>query len=331
MILLVLFMAATTWSSPVGKRGQGHKCQEERLVRTMNNVTGMVNVTVTVHELCLNLSEGFLCTRQLTHTVPRLTVETVTRCCPGYISDHNNECVLIREERGSGAAVQDSELAHKTQTSDWTPISVIVISLILLTLMIIGTKKLQQLKRIMKKNWRSYADKIQAAWSQWSHSPSKAEIETATWMACGGYLTSVEHMKISDMSITDIPRDQMEKLASIVTGIVYIGNMKHTDQLVSILASVKCPTLCLEKMELSFEETRALVTAMWDRVERVGLGDVTLVIEELTHYNGQGRCRELRMVGRDMNTRYGDRLRKWAADKGWTVTACKEGGLVMVK
>jgi len=298
------------------------------VVRTMNNVTRMVNVTVTVHELCLNLSEGFLCTRQLTHTVPRITVETVTRCCPGYISDHNGECVQIREEekKGSGAH-KTRHKAHKTQPSDWTPISVIVISLILLTLMIIG-------KKMMKKYWRSYADKIQAAWawswSHWSHLPSEAEIKDAARMASFGHLTSVKYMKILNKSITDVPRDQMEKLASIVTEIVFINNMKHTDQLSSILAGIKCQVLCLEKMDLGFAETRALVTAMWDRVERVELEDVTLVIEELLQYNGQGRCRELRL-GHDMWTRYGDKLKRCWAHKGHLVKADNEGRPVMVK
>ena len=125
MILLVLIMATRARATPIVNRGQGYKCEEDRVVRTRENVTRMVNVTDTVHELCLDLSEGFRCTRQLTHFVPRLTVETrehvetVTSCCPGYISDHNDECVQIRaEEEGSGWAVRDADLAQKTETND---------------------------------------------------------------------------------------------------------------------------------------------------------------------------------------------------------------------
>ena len=72
-------------------------------------------------------------------------------------------------------------------------------------------------------------------------------------------------------------------------------------------------------MKLRDAETRALVTAMRDRVQTVELGDVTLDIEELTQYDGQGHCSELEVWG-DMRDRYWERLRRWAADKGWTVT-----------
>ena len=45
MILLVLIMAATTWASPPVNRVQGHKSEEDPVVRTIVNVTRMVNVT----------------------------------------------------------------------------------------------------------------------------------------------------------------------------------------------------------------------------------------------------------------------------------------------
>ena len=83
---------------------------------------------------------------------------------------------------------------------------------------------------------RTEADKIQADWSQEFHNPSEAEIKRAALLAWEGHLTSVEYMMIEDISIRDIPRDHMEKLASIVTQGVLVINMTHTDQLGSILA-----------------------------------------------------------------------------------------------
>ena len=172
------------------------------------------------------------------------------------------------------------------------------------------------------------ADKIQADWSQF-HKPTKAEIKTAALLAWEGHLTSVEYMMIEKISIRDIAWDHMEKLASIVTWRVGIDNMTHTDQLGSILASVKCRVLWLWNMDLSDTETRALVTAMRDGVQTVVLWyDVTLDIEELTLYNGQGRCSELQVCG-DMRPRYWVRLRRWAADKGWRVTLDNGWELVM--
>jgi len=167
---------------------------------------------------------------------------------------------------------------------------------------------------------KSDVAKIQAALSQESHELSEAEIKRAALLAWEGHLTSVENMRIVNMSITDIPRDHMEKLASIVTETVWIDNMTHGDQLGSILASVKCPVLGLCNMRLNQAETRALVTAMRYRVETVGLYNETLDIEELTRYDGQGRCSVLWVETDNTRVRYRDRLRGWAADKGWTVT-----------
>ena len=79
--------------------------------------------------------------------------------------------------------------------------------------------------------------KIQGDWSQLSHRPNEAEIRTAALLASSGPLTSVEYLNIVDIDITDISRDQLKELASIVTGRVDIDNMTHADQLGSILAA----------------------------------------------------------------------------------------------
>ena len=123
----------------------------------------------------------------------------------------------------------------------------------------------------------------------------------------------MECMRIVDRSIRDIPWGHMEKLASIVTEKVTISNMTHTDQLSSILASVKCTRLSLVNMELSNTETRALVTAMRDRVETVVLYNVTLDMEELARYNGQGNCSELEVW--EWAQADWERLKEWAADQ----------------
>ena len=149
-------------------------------------------------------------------------------------------------------------------------------------------------------------------WSQFSHGPSVSEVRSAALLAWEGYLTSVKYMNIRNMDISDIPCDQMAKLASIVTDRVVIWNITHNLDLSSILVSVQ-----LDDMELRETETRALVTAMRDRVERVWLCEgVTFDIEELCQYDGRGICRGFEVWG-DMR-RYGDRLRRWASGIGWT-------------
>ena len=152
-------------------------------------------------------------------------------------------------------------------------------------------------------------------------------MERAALLAQEEYLTSVKYLDIRDMDISDIPSDQMDKLASIVTETVDINTMTPASRVSSILASVQCPWLQLWDMQLSEENTRALVTAM-TQVQTVWLSCVTLDIEELTQYDGQGRCSVLG-VESEMRRRYGDRIREWAADKGWRVTEDDVWGLLM--
>ena len=179
---------------------------------------------------------------------------------------------------------------------------------------------------------RTEADKIQTEWSQELHRPSEDEIKRAALLAWEGHLTSVEYMRIKDKSITDIPLEQMEKLASVVTRTVNINTIDHTDQLGSILASIKCPVLWLNMMELSDTETRALVNAMRDRVQFVrswyydyGCG---MDIKELTQYDGQGCCSWIEL-GVYTGIYYEKRLRRWADDKGWTIKVDNDGEFVM--
>ena len=172
------------------------------------------------------------------------------------------------------------------------------------------------------------AVKIRADWSRASHRPRWDEVKRAALLAWEGYLTSVQFMSIENMSITGIPRDQLEKLASIVNRGVWINNMTHPDQLGSILGGVKCPWLSLWNMVLNETSTRALVTAM-DWVKYVWLWEVTLDIEELTQYDGQGRCTALR-VWRDKRYRHQRRLKGWAEDAGWTVTVDSDALLTCI-
>ena len=74
-------------------------------------------------------------------------------------------------------------------------------------------------------------------------------VKTVAILAWKGYLTCMERMAICDVNISDIPRDQIEKLASIVTGTLDINNMTHADQLGSILASVRCSVLEEESLK----------------------------------------------------------------------------------
>ena len=152
-----------------------------------------------------------------------------------------------------------------------------------------------------------------------------SEVKTVALLTWEGYLTTLNRMHIVNMDITDIPQAQMEKFTSILTQSVFINNMTPISQLRGILVSVKCHALKLLNMKLSEADSQALVTAMRNRVETVGLGyiglgNITLDVdvEELTKYDGRGHCRELEVWG--IRDRARLTLRRWAAVVGWTVT-----------
>ena len=147
-----------------------------------------------------------------------------------------------------------------------------------------------------------------------------AELKSAALLSQEGYLTNVKYMEISNMDTSNITSDQMGLLSSIVTDQVTISNMSPLSQLGSILDSVKCQWLQLGNMALSEEDTQALVTTMGARVQTVLLErGITLYQETLAAYDGQGHCTKIYVEG-DTRDGYGDRLRSWAADRGWTVT-----------
>ena len=172
------------------------------------------------------------------------------------------------------------------------------------------------------------ADNIQAAWSLFSHYPSRDELKAAAQLAQDDYLSSVKNMWIEDKDLSEIPNDNIGKLSSIVTDSVTIYNITPLSQLGTILASVQSEELWLGNVVLSEENTRALVTAM-SRVKYVTLNsNVTLDPELLSAYDGQGHCTKLWVYG-DTSRSYGDRLKRWAADRGWTVTEDNSVRLVM--
>ena len=155
-----------------------------------------------------------------------------------------------------------------------------------------------------------------------------SEVKKAALLAWEGYLPSVEFMNIGNMNITEIPRDQMDSLTSIVTKRVWINDITHTNQLGSILTSVRCSRLHLLNVEL--REKDNLVTIMRDHVQAVWLDNVTFNIEELSGYDGRGTCKEITVCG-DMRSKQElySRLRSWANQKRWALTVDNDEMLMM--
>ena len=79
-------------------------------------------------------------------------------------------------------------------------------------------------------------------------------------------------------------------------------------------------------MDLTEPQTHALVTNLKERLEELVLwAGLTLDIEVLCQYKGQGRCRKIG-VDRDTRKRYGERFKHWAVTKDsglWLTTERK--------
>ena len=85
-------------------------------------------------------------------------------------------------------------------------------------------------------------------------------------------------------------------------------------------ASLKCMEyleLHIGKHRLGREETQALVQAMESSVALMVLEEeVTLDIEVLTEYSGQGQCNDI-LLHNDTEERYREELLTWAKIKNW--------------
>ena len=150
--------------------------------------------------------------------------------------------------------------------------------------------------------------------------PFLTEIVTAASLAHHGLLDSVMYMELYDVDLASVPSEHLASLASCVTGKVIIIKVENCD-MITILDNVKTALLGVCAQPLSTEETQALVRAMESRVERVILGykgELSLDIEALTQYSGQGKCSLLSLVpNADKDTKYRKDLMRWMFKVHW--------------
>ena len=96
-------------------------------------------------------------------------------------------------------------------------------------------------------------------------------------------------MWLEDVDLASVPAEHLASLASIVTESIDIKDVLNCD-LSHLLGPARCEGLGIWQ-DLSSEETRVLKQAMEHGVERVEIwGDVSMDIETLSLYNGQGKC-----------------------------------------
>lgn len=144
------------------------------------------------------------------------------------------------------------------------------------------------------------------------------ELMCGASLAHHGLLGSMRKMVLCNVDMSRVSAQHLASLASCVTIELIIQNVSGCD-LVSILSSIKCEELIIRRQSLGREETLALVEAMESRVEDVLLcSEVTLDIEALNEYSGQGVCLGILLYS-DTARRYREEIRTFASKRKWKI------------
>ena len=169
-----------------------------------------------------------------------------------------------------------------------------------------------------------------SAWTE-KDNPTLPELNRAIQLAKDGHLHSMRSLVLKYLNISDMSIDDLKLVAGMVTESVVLWNITHNNQLSDILGSVNCQTVIFTKMALTAEETKDLVNAMKNCVEKIEFGwGVSLEIQELLSYFDaeSGKCQMIKLAG-DTRTNYGDNIKNAAEGVGWTVTKDKNGILIL--
>ena len=143
---------------------------------------------------------------------------------------------------------------------------------------------------------------------------SLPEIRCATSLAHHGLLDSVDFLDLRYDDLSSVPTQHLASLVSCVTERMDLQNIRGYN-LVTLFDSLReCKMLWIESQSLGREETQAMVRAMETQVEEVELYDVTLDIEALTEYSGQGRCTSVVCL-RNTVDRYSEALNTWTTSR----------------
>ena len=132
-------------------------------------------------------------------------------------------------------------------------------------------------------------------------------------------------LSLTDVDLSSVPTEErLSSLVSSVTQDIHIENVSGCN-LVNIIDSFnKIRFCCFKSQNLNKFSTKALVGVLEDRVSHVTLTNVTLDIEALVKYSGQGKCRTVRCYG-DTAARYRGEMITWAKSRNWAVVHDREG------
>ena len=183
-------------------------------------------------------------------------------------------------------------------------------------------KSRQEYIRYQQFNRRHWGDRMAGSDADDARQYLQHYITTAASLAHHGLhgKLKIRSLDLED-DLSSLPVEHLTSLISLVEYQLLIRNVSGCD-LVTILDSAKCERLKIESQHLGTEETQALVQAMESGVPYLLLGggggdkagEMTLDIEALVKYSGQGKCG---LVGIPTWYRYREQLRSWAKQRNW--------------
>ena len=130
-------------------------------------------------------------------------------------------------------------------------------------------------------------------------------------------------LSLVNVDLTSVPPEDWAALASWVKWSDVVIHKVSGIGLTSFLKRVNCESLRIKNQNLDRSETQALVQAMDSGVESLHLSTVTLKIDHLVTYSGQGQCRQVSLfAGEDpkmwrVNMKW---AKDWAMSRDWAVT-----------
>ena len=170
----------------------------------------------------------------------------------------------------------------------------------------------------------SLARRIGDMLRRWS--PLPETISCAANLARRGLLGPVKVLILANVDLSSVPTERLSSLVSSVTETIHIKNVSGCN-LVNIIDSFnKIQFCCFGSQILNQSSTKALVGVLEDRVSRVALSNVTLDIQALVKYSGQGTCmcRNVACAG-DTAARYRGEMISWAIRRNWAVVHDSKG------
>ena len=120
-------------------------------------------------------------------------------------------------------------------------------------------------------------------------------VQCGAALASQGYIPQVKKLWLHDLDISLVQASDLSSLLKCVTGTVCINRV--TGDVAPVISSVQCRLLEIYNTMLSTADTQQLVAAMVTRVEWVNLVDVTLDMEKLAQYDGEGECGSVMLRG----------------------------------